>query len=87
MADFPTARIKRLLFRSTHRGMKETDTLLGGFAAENLADLTDAQLDCFEALLDQSDADLFDWITGKAPLPDAFDTDLMGLLKNYKSSL
>ena len=87
MADFPTARHKRLLFQSTHRGMKETDTLLGGFARAHLAELDAAQLDRFEALLEQSDADLFDWITGKAPVPAEFENDVMALLKTYKARL
>lgn len=87
MPDFPTDRQKRLIFQSTHRGMKETDVLMGGFATAHLGELTEAQLDRFEALLNQSDADLFDWITDKAPVPAAHDHDVMALLKDYKSKL
>lgn len=76
-------RRKRLLYRSRHRGMQETDLLLGGFAERHLADLNDGQLARFATLLDESDNDLFNWITGKEPPPPAFDHDVMALLKRF----
>ena len=75
------ARSKRILYRARHRGMQETDLLLGRFAERQLAELSDAQLDRFEALLDQPDIDLFDWITGKRPAPAAFADDVMAMLQ------
>ena len=79
-------RLKRILYRAQHRGMQETDLLLGGFAAQRLAELSPAQLDRFEALLDQSDNDLFDWITGKKPAPSAFAHDVLAILKAFAKS-
>ena len=73
-------RRKRLLFRSLHRGTKETDLMLGGFAERHLAGLDDGQLDRFERLLDAPDGDLFDWITGRLPAPAPYNDDLMDLL-------
>jgi len=87
MADFTDPRLKRILFRSTHRGMKETDTLLGGFAAERLAGLDGGQIARFEALLDESDTDLFDWISEKCPVPEHLDTDVMAMLRAYRARL
>ena len=78
------ARRKRVLFRCCHRGMQETDLLLGGFARRHLAELGDEQVGHLEALLAQPDNDLFDWITGKAPVPAAFDNDVMTLLRNFR---
>ena len=80
MTDSLDPRRKRLLFRSRHRGTKETDLMLGGFAERHLAALDDRQLDRFEALLDLPDGDLFDWITGRVPPPPAHDDDVMALL-------
>jgi antitoxin CptB len=80
-------RLKRLLFRCRHRGMQETDRLLGGFAERYLGGLDDAQLGRLEMLLDQSDPDLFNWIGGKDPVPAAFDHDVMRLLRDYRESL
>jgi antitoxin CptB len=73
-------RRKRLLFRSWHRGTRESDLILGRFAAAHLSRFDDAQVDRYEALLECSDADLFDWVAGRAALPAAYDHDVMRLL-------
>lgn len=74
-------RRKRLLYRSRHRGMQENDLLLGRFAERHLADLDDRQLMRFDALLDESDTDLFDWISGRVALPEALDHDVMKMIQ------
>lgn len=76
-------RRKRLLFRSLHRGTKETDLLLGGFAEAHLAGLDDAQLMRYEQLLEAPDTDLFDWITGRVPAPAPYNDDVMDLLIGF----
>jgi antitoxin CptB len=73
-------RRKRLLYRSWHRGTRESDLLLGRFAAAHLAGFDDARLDRYEALLNCADADLFDWIAGLAVPPALYDHDVMHLL-------
>jgi antitoxin CptB len=73
-------RRKRLLFRSLHRGTKETDLMLGSFAEHHLAAMDDGQLDRFEHLLEAPDGDLFDWITGRLPAPAPYNDDVMDLL-------
>jgi antitoxin CptB len=79
-------RRKRLLYRSWHRGTRESDLILGRFAAACLAGFDDAQLDRYEALLDFADADLFDWVAGRAAPPDALDHDVMRLLLAFTHS-
>ncbi len=61
-----TTLLKRLRYRSWHRGCKETDLILGRFADEKLAGLAPALLPAYEKLLDENDADIWDWISGKA---------------------
>ena len=61
------ARRKRLLFRATHRGTKEADFVIGGFAHDQLAYLSETELDGFEALLEVDDDVLMLWCTGRAP--------------------
>jgi antitoxin CptB len=73
-------RRKRLRFRSWHRGTRESDLILGRFADSHLARFDDAQLDRYEALLECSDADLFDWVAGRAPPPPEHDHDVTRLL-------
>ncbi|WP_395666654.1 succinate dehydrogenase assembly factor 2 [Methylocella sp.] len=70
------ARRRRIRFRAWHRGMLENDLLLGRFADAEVATLTDAELDVFDALLEAIDRDVFAWATGEAPVPAEFDTPL-----------
>ena len=62
-------RIKRLMYQSWYRGCKETDRILGHFARAHLAEFSVEELDRFEALMEENDADIFAWVTGKKPLP------------------
>ena len=67
--------------------MRETDVLLGAFARRHLEALSETQLRRFEALLEELDIDLFDWITGKKAVPVALDHDVMKLLQNFRNVL
>ncbi|MDP6175219.1 MAG: succinate dehydrogenase assembly factor 2 [Rhodospirillales bacterium] len=78
---------KRLLFRATHRGMQETDHLIGGFAKARLPDLDQDQLTQFGALLEESDGHLLYWITGREPIPERFDHPLMVMIIDFSKSL
>jgi antitoxin CptB len=65
------ARRKRLLYRAQHRGFKEADLLIGGFAAAFLAAMTESELAEFETLLQFPDPDLYAWLKGgETPPPD-----------------
>ena len=75
-------RRKRLYFQCHHRGSKESDLLLGGFARAHLSTLSEDQLDRLEALLANDDADIYGWLTGRLPIPETHDDDVMALLKN-----
>ena len=77
-------RRKRLMFRSWHRGTRESDLILGRFAEAHLAGFDRAQLDRWEALLECADADLFDWVSGQASPPPALDHDVMRLLLAFR---
>ena len=76
-------RRKRLLYRATHCGMKENDVLLGGFAEARLAALSESEVDTFENLMNHSDNDLYNWVTGKEPTPDIVDSDVLGMIKTF----
>jgi antitoxin CptB len=78
-------RRKRLAFRSRHRGTRESDLILGRFADSYLADFDEDQLDRYEALLECADADLFDWITGRAIPPPEHDHDVTRLLLSFSN--
>lgn len=85
MTDDPHAtRRKRLLFRSAHRGNKENDILLGQFARAEMAGLSAAELDQFEALLEIGDNELYDWISGRAEPDTAHDTALLARMRAFR---
>jgi len=74
----------RLRFRSWHRGTREMDLLLGSFADTHLHAFTPEQLDCYEALLQESDPDLYDWITGVQPVPAPHTSPVMEMLSRHR---
>jgi antitoxin CptB len=61
--------IKRMRMRAWHRGIKEMDLILGGWADDHLAQADDAQLEFFEAVLAEDDHDLYQWVSGQVVAP------------------
>jgi antitoxin CptB len=82
-SDGLDARRKRLLFRSWHRGIREMDLVLGGFADAHIADLSDAELDEYETWLEVPDQQIFTWVNGSQPAPAAIDTALFRRLRDF----
>ena len=70
-------RRRRLMFRATHRGTHENDLMIGGFVRANLGGLGADDLDALEALLEQPDTDLADWLTGRRPIPESAATPML----------
>jgi antitoxin CptB len=73
-------RRKRLRFRSWHRGTKEMDLLLGPFADACLDGLDAAALAEYEALLEQPEPDLYEWILGRAAPPASARSSILDRL-------
>ena len=79
-------RRRKLLFRSWHRGMRETDLILGSFADAEMAGLTDAEIDQYEALLDCNDTELLPWLTGQQPAPAPLE-EITNKIMAFRQSL
>ena len=77
-------RRKRLLFRAWHRGTREADLILGSFAEKHLPGFEEGALNEFAVLLEVPDAELFDWISGRAVPPPEHDTNVTRLLLAFK---
>jgi antitoxin CptB len=60
---------KGLLYRSVHRGCKETDILVGKFAEAKLDVMSDAALALFGEFIVEDDAEIYDWILNKSDTP------------------
>lgn len=62
-------RIKRALYRASHRGTKELDLILGRFAESETRALSEAELGTFEELLALPDPQIDQWIKSGEPPP------------------
>ena len=79
-------RLKKIKYRAHHRGTQEMDIILGGFVDGVIADYTPEQLDDLEALMGETDADLYNWIIGKEPLDNAPYPALLAQIAQYQHS-
>ena len=70
-------RRKRLLWRASHRGLKEMDLILGGFAKSRIAAMTDKDLETLEAIIELPDQELLTWATKVAPVPQEHASALL----------
>ena len=58
----PELRKRRLLLNSINRGRLETELFLGGYATDKLWHMSEAQLDEYEKILNETDTDLYNWV-------------------------
>ena len=77
-------RRKRLLWRASHRGMREMDLLLGGFARTHMEGLNARELDELETIIGLPDQDLMGWILGDHPVPQLQATATLKALLTYR---
>ncbi|MEM1237275.1 MAG: succinate dehydrogenase assembly factor 2 [Pseudomonadota bacterium] len=70
MAEDIETRRKRLYMRSIRRGIKEMDVILTAFAGARLPTMETAELDAYEAALEEADLDLYMWVSGQSTAPE-----------------
>jgi antitoxin CptB len=70
-------RLKRLKFRSSHRGTREADMMIGDFFAAYGDSWDDAEIDWFEAFLEEQDVDIMAWALGTQSVPHKWAGPLM----------
>ena len=68
---------KRILYQSWYRGCKETDKIIGRFAKLNIDDLSDEELDMFDAILLEDDRLLYDCLLGTQEVPERLKHNLI----------
>jgi len=76
-------RRKRLLFRCWHRGTREMDLILGGFADVHIGDLSDQEVEELENLLEVPDPDLYAAFSGGKPLDPEHVTGIYTRIQRY----
>ena len=75
---------KQIIYRSTHRGSKEMDLLLGNFVKKYIDELNDAELNDLEKLLFLEDEMLYKWYFEKNEHQEIPKTKVSALLQNFK---
>ena len=85
MQESRSTRVRRLIYQSSYTGMKETDLLLGRFAQDHLAALSDQELGQYEALLEAGDGQIYLWASGNEPVPPQYDTAVLKLIKEFRN--
>jgi len=74
-------RLKRLRFRSWHRGTKEADLMVGGFFDRFSDGWNDAEIDWFERLMDEQDVDIMAWAIGTEPPPARIEGPMIAAMQ------
>ena len=64
--------LRALKYRAWHRGTREADFMIGGFFDKHHAAWSEADLEWFEALLDEDEVDVLAWALGAAEVPEKF---------------
>ncbi|CAN5282348.1 hypothetical protein BH10PSE11_BH10PSE11_04580 [soil metagenome] len=76
-------RRKRLLFRCWHRGTREMDMILGGFADVHIATLSDAEMTALESLMELPDPDLYAAFSGAGSLESPYEDGIFVRIKQF----
>ena len=75
---------KRLLWRASHRGIKEMDLIAGGFAAARLSSMCEVELLAFADILELPDQDLLSWATKQFEVPAELRSPLLDELLSFR---
>ena len=75
---------KKIIYRSTHRGTKEMDLLLGNFAKKNIDVFNTSELNELDELMKMEDEILQKWYFEKSNKELVPMNKVSQLLKNFK---
>lgn len=74
--------IKQVLYRSQHRGCKETDILLGKYIVAKINEFDDAKLDLYQKFINEDDLAIYDWILSRLNVPEEY-VGLVGEIREF----
>ena len=75
---------KQIIYRSTHRGSKEMDLLLGNFVKKHIDKFNDIELNDLDKLLFIEDEIIYKWYFKKNSNNVIPKTKISMMLKNFK---
>ena len=80
-------RRRRAAYRAAHRGTKEMDIMIGGYATAKLPELNDPALAQFELFLALPDPELQKWILNGEPVPVGAFVPLVADVRKFNGLL
>ncbi len=80
------SRIKKLIYRSCHRGCKETDYIFCDFATANLSKMSEDELSMYEDILAVDDATIYNWFNGAEPIEPKYNNAIFQAIKQFNDS-
>lgn len=83
MTDDLEFRRRRATWRAEHRGTKELDLLIGGYASHHLNAMNEAELSHFEAFLELADPELQHWLLAPEASPAAAFCEIVRRLRQH----
>lgn len=76
-------RKKRLKTRAWRRGTRELDLIFGTVVDRLLATMSEQDVAQIEALLEEQDLQVYDWLIGKTPIPSRHQHAMMDELQDF----
>ena len=70
-------RLARARFRAWHRGTREADYMIGGFFDRHHPSWSEAELEWFEAVIEEDDVAIMAWALGSDEVPEKYAGPLM----------
>jgi antitoxin CptB len=74
--------IRELIYKSWHRGCKETDILLGFFAKSCVQNMSDETIALYKDFISEPDWDIYAWLTDGANPPEKY-TNIINMIVEY----
>ena len=74
--------IRELIYKSWHRGCKETDILLGFFAKDCIETMNETEIELYKEFIAQPDWDIYAWLTEGAKSPEKY-TKIIAMILEY----
>ena len=69
------------------RGIKEMDLILQSYAAARLEDMDEAEMSLYDALLNENDQDLYQWVTGQVETPEPYKTLVSDIAERFPGTV
>ena len=76
--------LNKILYRSKHRGCKETDFLIGKFVEENLEKFSADEAVLLSQFIEEDDMKIYDWILGKVEVDGVYVGLIQDIRKYHK---